>query len=396
MKIGKKLLLAGGGHSDIPLIQAAQSLGYYVITTGNRPDDLGHRFSDDYQPADYSDCEAMLALATSLEVDAICPCCNDLAALSCAYVAEKLGLPGHDNYATCQLLHHKDSYRQFALANDIPTPKAFGLSEKDAALCDLSNLSLPVIVKPIDMSGGKGIARAETVRDARVAIKHALAISKSKRVVVEEYLEGTHHGFSGFLRDGKIVFYFSDNEHYYINKYMVSGASTPSTVPQSALDELVATSEKIAQLLSLCTGIIHIQFVLRDNRPTIIEICRRAPGDLYIQFVSRATGIDYPLWIVKAATGDNCEGLSHSATSGYHTRHCVMGTRNGTVTEIVIDESVSNNNVDSMLWGQQGDPIDNYLIDKLGIVFLEYTSNREMNDKVGKLQTLIRPIIEDS
>ena len=102
------MLIAGGGYADIPLILSAKKLGYYVITTGNRPEELGHFYSDEYHHTDYSDLKAMLTLSKQLKINAICACCNDFSALSSAYVAENLGLPGHDSYETTKIIHHKD------------------------------------------------------------------------------------------------------------------------------------------------------------------------------------------------------------------------------------------------------------------------------------------------
>ena len=113
----KTLLIAGGGHSDIPLIKASKALGFFVVTSGNRPEDLGHRHSDRFYPIDFSNLTAMLELAQTLRIDAICAGCNDFAALTAAYVAEKMGLPGHDSFETTKIIHHKDQYRNFALKN---------------------------------------------------------------------------------------------------------------------------------------------------------------------------------------------------------------------------------------------------------------------------------------
>jgi biotin carboxylase len=387
----KKLLILGGSHADIPLIQAAKQLGYYVITSGNRASDIGHVEADEYCPADFSDREAMLSLARQLEIDAICPCCNDFAAISCAYVAEKMGLPGHDSLATSELLHHKDSYRRFAMDNDIPTPRAQGYSDIESAVAGLDVLRFPLIIKPIDLSGGKGISKVADRREARESLQAAFSLSKSQRVVVEEFIEGSNHGFSAFLRDGKIVFHFSDDEHYYLNKYMVSGASTPSSVPRSAIDDLTQQSEKIAQLLELKAGIFHVQFILSDGKPVIIEICRRPPGDLYIQLVKLATGIDYPGWIVKAAAGMDCNELTHQDVTGLFTRHCIMGDSSGTLNEVIISPEIAGNIVDKMTWWQKGDVVQDYLTHKYGIVFVQYSSAQEMVDKLSKLNELVFP-----
>ncbi|MDM8518366.1 hypothetical protein QUF76_19395, partial [Desulfobacterales bacterium HSG16] len=80
----KKMLIAGGGYADIPLIQAGQKLGFHVITSGNRIDDMGHQYADEHYLEDFSDKEAIYAIAKKLEADALCACCNDFSALSCA------------------------------------------------------------------------------------------------------------------------------------------------------------------------------------------------------------------------------------------------------------------------------------------------------------------------
>jgi len=390
----KKLLLAGGGYADIPLIRAAQDLGYYVVTTGNRPEELGHDVSDEYRPADFSDREEMLDLARDLGIEAICPCCNDFSAISSAYVAEQLGLPGYDSYETSQLIHHKDTYRKFALDNDIPTPFAKGFDDFETALSFIGNFRFPLIIKPVDLTGGKGITKVTDQFEVKSALEDAFAITRLGRVVIEEFIEGSRHGFSAFIRDGKVVFYFTDNEHYYLNQYMVSAASTPSTVPEGAVQALVVQSEKIAELLALKTGIFHVQFILRDDEPVIIEICRRPPGDLYIKLVEHATGIDYPTWIVRASCGLDCSELNQKEVDGFYLRHCVMASQQGFLESVVIDSSISKNIIDSMMWWRPGDKVENYLVTKFGIVFLKFDSLDELLIKSEKMHELIRANIK--
>lgn len=389
MEYKKKLLIAGGGYADIPLIKAAKKLGYHVITSGNRPGELGHKESDEYHAADFSDPEAMLELAINLKIDAICSCSNDFSATSSAYVAECLGLPGHDTYETAQLIHHKDSYREFALSSGIPTPKARGFDDIKSALLAIKGFQLPVIVKPVDLTGGKGISKINDISEVKQALEKAFAISKSKRIIIEEFVVGSRHGFSAFLREGKVVFHFSDNEHYYLNQYMVSAASTPSVVPAEVIDLLIHQTEKIASLLSLKTGVFHVQFILHDNQPIIIEICRRPPGDLYTQFVEHATGVDYASWIVKSSAGLDCSSLSQKEVNGFMVRHVVMAGQIGRLKGIVIDSDIKKNIIDEFMWWKSGDPIDNYLTAKFGIVFFKFDSMEEMLCKVDNLQSLI-------
>lgn len=386
----KTLLLLGGGYAEIPLIKAAKALGYYVITTGNRESDLGHAYSDKYIKADFSNKEEMLSLTKELKVDAICPCANDFSALSCAYVAEHLGFSGYDSYEVCQLIHHKDRYRNFAMENNISSPKASSFDNIESAIKTTKQFNLPVIVKPIDLSGGKGVSIIHSSSEAAEAIKRAFVISRAKKIVIEEFIEGTNHGLSTFIRDGKVVFHFCDNEHYFLNKYMVSGASTPGNAPVKVINTLLGEIEKISSILKLTDGIFHIQFILKDNIPYIIEICRRPPGDLYVKFVQHATGIDYPSYIVKAFSGMEIDDMTQVDPNGFYTRHCVMADKIGKVKDIHFDESIKKNVIDMLMWWSAGDVITDIMTQKFGIVFLQYDTFDEMLTKVEKLNKLIK------
>jgi biotin carboxylase len=385
----KKLLIAGGGYADIPMILAAKALGFYVITSGIRAEDLGHNYSDERHLVDFSNKRAILELAESLEIDAICACCNDFSALTAAYVAEKMGLPGHDSYETALIIHHKDLYRRFAIENDIPSPRAEGFESVEAALNSLNNFQFPIIIKPVDLTGGKGISKITCPEEAPQALDLAFGLSRAKRVIVEEFIVGDRHGLSMFVRDGKIVFHFNDSEYYYLNPYLVSAASTPSDVSHELVNQLCGIAENIVSLLSLKTGIFHMQYITSGNQTFIIEICRRPPGDLYTRFVQYATGVDYPSYIVRAAAGMSCEGLVQVLPSGCFTRHCVMTSKNGKIKQLHIDPSVKSNIIDQCMWWKVGDTVEDFMTHKLGIVFLRFDSKAEMLSKTDHMQNLI-------
>lgn len=385
------MLLAGGGHADIPMIKAAQALGFHVTTSGNRASDLGHAYADDVQLADFSDRQAILNLARHLDIDALMSSCNDFSALSCAWAAEKLGLPGHDRFEVARLLHHKDLYRAFALENQIPTPLAISCSSVRSGRAAAAKMTFPLIVKPVDLTGGKGISVAQTVAELDESLARALSLTRAGRVVVEEFIEGTRHGFTCIIRDRRIVFHFQDDEHYFLNPYMVSGASTPSSAPAAALAELAAIIEFIAEKLQLTDGIVHVQFILSGDKPSIIEICRRPPGDLYVDLVKHATGVDYPSLIVRPSCGLDFDNFSQNTPNSYFTRHCIMSQRQGRIDGLEIHPSVAAKIVDQMLWWKKGDVIEDVMTHKLGIIFLKFDTQSEMGTFNNALQDLVKP-----
>ena len=399
----KKLLLLGGSHAEIPLIQAAHELGWYVITTGYNRDGLGHPHADKTIFADFSDKDAMLKLARSEGVQAVCSGCNDFSLLSTVYVCEKLGLPGHDSYATSIELHHKDKYRALATRLGIPTPHAITIPVAEKYTSEMradfdkaiAQLTFPVIVKPVDLTGGKGIHRALNIEEAYAAYKDACSRTRQDHIVVEELVQGSNHGFSAMLVNGKVAFAFADNEQYYLNKYMVSGANTPSTTNAAGLAKLRDYSERIARELHLVDGILHIQYIEKaDGTPVIIEICRRPPGDLYIKFVKYATGIDYPKFIVMAETGMDISGITDIPTQGFWLRHCIMADREGIVRDVTFAPEIQKNIVEKFLWYKPGEQITDKLLYKAGIVFFKFDTLAEMQDKTARMTELAKIIVE--
>ncbi|MBR4680543.1 MAG: ATP-grasp domain-containing protein [Fibrobacter sp.] len=414
MSFKKKMLLLGGSHAEIPLIQAAQSLGWYVITTGNAREGLGHPYADKNVFADFSDKDAMLELARSEGVHAVCSGCNDFALLSTVYVCEKLGLPGHDSYATSLEIHHKDKYRALATRLGIPTPRALVVRNAADFEAAIAQLTFPIIVKPVDLTGGKGIHRAANADEARIAYKDACSRTRQDHIVVEEFVQGTNHGFSAMLVKGKVAFAFADNEQYFVNKYLVSGANTPSTTAVTGLAMLREYSERIAQELHLVDGILHIQYIERaDGTPVIIEICRRPPGDLYIKFVKYATGIDYPKFIVLAETGEDISGIADAPTQGFWLRHCIMADCQagdtlvtsdaspasdklceGFVRNVTFASEIQGNIVEKFLWYKPGEVITDKLTYKAGIVFFKFDTLAEMQDKTARMTELAKIVVE--
>lgn len=386
----KKLFLMGGRHADIPIILAAQSLGYYVITTGNIRDELGHKFSNRYIPGDFSNAEEMLRITEQEKVDAICPCTNDFSIISCAYVAEKTGLSNLDSLQNTIIIHHKDKFREFASRIAINSPKSGSFTSVSSAYSQIDDFKFPIIIKPVDLTGGKGVQRVNRKEDVLKAIEQAFDRSRSKRIVIEEFIEGSNHAISTILRNEKVVFYFIDNEHYYINPYLVSGASTNPNISDKVIQVLIHDIEKIAQTLHLKDGIFHAQFILRNNIPYMIDVCRRPPGDFYVDMVSYATNINYPLYVLKAYLGMDISELSFAKSYKLITRHCVMGDKNGIYKGLLIDDSIKDLIFNSFTLAQTNDQINDYLTFKAAIIFLQYTDYEQMKTVTQRLPELIK------
>ncbi len=386
----KKLLILNGSHSEVPLINSGKQLGYHVITTGNEPSLIGHNYSDEYHHADFSDKEAILDLSIKLKIDAICSSANDFGAITAAYVAEKMGLPGHDSYDTALVIHHKDRFKKFSIENNIQTPFAHSYRDKSTAFLDKNKFDYPVIIKPIDLTGGKGISIVTSEEEYQGAIDKAFHMSRAKRIVVEKFIEGTQHSFSTFIINHKVAFYFSDNEYSFINPFLVSTSAAPSINIENFSTALVKEAENIASSLKIVDGILHIQYLANGDNFHIIEVTRRCSGDLYPLPVSLSSNIIWENWIVRAECGLSLSNFPNNKQTGYCGRHCIMSPKNGIIENIIISEDIKNNIHSELMWWQQGDKIDEFMTQKLGVVILSYATMDEMYEKTQNLNNLIR------
>jgi biotin carboxylase len=380
----RTLLVVGGGLAEIPLIQAGKALGYRVVTTGNRPDDRGHPFADQYASADFSDADDVHRVAVTVGAEAIVSGCNDFAALSTAEVASRLGLPGHDPIDTSLVLHHKDRFRQLLVDLGIPTPQALRVSSSVDVEAAIAELELPLIVKPVDLTGGKGMTTCHRADDVLPAVERALALTRQPYVVLEQFLTGTHHGFTCFIHQARVGFWFADDEQYFRNPFLVSGTSAPSSLPAAAAQELIDATERIASHLGLVDGLMHLQCVMTSAGPRVIELCRRCPGDLYPRFVQLATGFDYARSVVQAELGQLPAGGS-APTRSCVVRRCLMASQNGTLRAVHWPADVEARIVDRTLWWSSGQSVTNYLVDKFGIVFLQYEEEVGMRLALAEL-----------
>ncbi len=386
----KKLLILNGSHSEIPLINAGKNLGFHVITTGNNPQLIGHHYSDEYHFANYSNKEEILLLAKSLDIAHICSCANDFGVITAAYVAERMVLAGHDSFKTTLLLHQKDSFKKLSIQHNIPTPYAESYDDEKQALQSVEKYIFPIIIKPIDLTGGKGVKKVDDKASFISAVKNAFKQSIEKRIVIEDFFSGTQHSLSSFLVDQKVQFSFSDNEYSYLNPYFVSSSAAPATNIEQFQAPLVKAVEKIAEHLQLKNGIFHIQYLANGSEAKIIDITRRCSGDMYPYPVNYSTNIDWAEWIVKAECGLDCSNFPKIKQSGFCGRYCVMSTNDGIIKAVTISDEIKKYIYDEIFWWKQGDIINNFMIQKVGIVFLKFNSMKQMLNITERLPELIQ------
>ena len=204
----KRLMLLGGIRYLLPVIKSAHEQGYYVITADYLPDNFAHKYSDEYINVSIVDKEAVLRVARDKQIDGIMSFGVDPGVVSAAYVQEKMGLPAFGPYHSVEILQNKDKFRAFLTEHGFNVPKAKGYSSVDAAFADVAEWNYPVIVKPTDSAGSKGVTRVDGSVQMKDALVHAFEKSISGHIIVEDFIEkqGCSSDTDSFSENGVLKF----------------------------------------------------------------------------------------------------------------------------------------------------------------------------------------------
>jgi biotin carboxylase len=327
--VSKNLLIFGGSHSELPLIRAAKRLGFFVTTSGNRSHHPGHKLAQSYFPADFSDPEQMCDVAERCRCEFVVSAANDFAYLSACEVADRLSFPGFDRPEVAYSLHHKHLFKPLAASLGIPVTKFVVIKDDTIELPQISNLSFPLMVKPVDLTGGKGISKVSSKESLIPAMALARSLSKSPAIVVEEFFGGTLHSYSTIIINGKVVFEYSDNEFCDVSPYLVTTSTSQATVRHKVLVDLRQHTEKLATALHLTDGILHCQFLYEDGNYVVLEYTRRCSGDLYSDVVEAVTGVRHAEQFIRQSVGLPLDLSRGRPVSKYVSRYCVFPNRAG-------------------------------------------------------------------
>jgi formate-dependent phosphoribosylglycinamide formyltransferase (GAR transformylase) len=383
----RKLMLLGGISYLIPAIEVAHRHGCHVITADYLPDNIAHRYSDEYVNVSIINKEAVLHAAQERQIDGIMSFAVDPGVVSAAFVAEKMGLPFQCSYAAACILQDKALFRQFLAENGFNVPTAKGYSNQEEALTDTDLFHWPVIVKPVDSAGSKGVSRVDSPTQLPAAINQALAASPSKHFIIEDFLEkdGLSSGSESFFVDGKLLynaFYdqFFDNEAD--NPYTPSGECWPSDKSQKHLEEVRSELQRLGDLLHFGTGLFNVEWRLCTNeRVYLMEVSPRAGGNSLAELLGHAADIDLIDAEVCKAVGLPIGDIHEPHYRGFFSILVLHSERTGIFDQIWIDNDFERLHVIACnMRVQQGEEIHAFTgaNASIGTLFLRFSSYDEM------------------
>ena len=308
----KKILLLGGSTQQITALEYANKIGLFTILCDFLPDNPGQHYADKYYCTSTTDKEAILHIAETEKVEGVVSYASDPAAPTAAYVAEKLGLPTNP-YKSVQILSLKDNFRKFLKENGFNSPRSESFQNAFDALSAVAHFNFPIMIKPNDSSGSKGVNRANEIDECKALIEIAFENSRQKRIIIEEFIVQDHpYMIAGdcFVVDGDVVFWGFLNSHREKtgNPFVPVGTSYPIALSELRLKRVEEAMEQLISLLDIQFGALNIEVMIDQNDDLyIVEIGPRNGGNMIPDLLYMATGID-----TIAATVDHAMGLNYA------------------------------------------------------------------------------------
>lgn len=299
----KKLAIIGASYLQKPLVEKCKELGVYSICFAWEEGAVCKDLCDKFYPISTIDKEAILKACQDEKIDGITTIASDVATLTVNYVAEQMGLVGNpDKYS--QTATNKYLMRQCFMGHNVPSPK-FCLTD-DVIPEIAKTFTLPVIVKPTDRSGSRGVEKVEKQEDLQEAITRACNESFQKKAVIEEYVEGREISVESISFKGKHhILQITDKVTTEAPFFVELEHHQPSSLP----DDIKA---KVMDIVLIALDSLHIQYgashselkITKDGDIRVIEIGARMGGDFIgSDLVKLSTGYDFLKGVIEVAFG---------------------------------------------------------------------------------------------
>lgn len=300
----KKLAIIGASYLQEPLISKAKEMGLETHVFAWAAGDVGEKLADYFYPISIIEKTLILEKCREIEIDGICSIASDLATLTVSYVAEQMGLAGN-SVETSLVSTNKHEMRTCFERNGIPSP----ISRMVASINDVDECELkyPVIVKPTDRSGSRGIHKVWEPVELHAAIEDAKEQGFQKRALVEDYVEGKEYSVEYISFEGQ-HFFLAMTEKYTSGapRFIEMGHIEPAGIDEKILKQVKSIVEHALDSLGITIGASHSEVKIDEKGSiTIIEIGARMGGDFIgSHLVRQSTGNDFVQLVIQCALGE--------------------------------------------------------------------------------------------
>ncbi len=303
-KTSKKLAIIGASYLQRPLILKAKDMGLETHVFAWAAGDVGEKEADYFYPISIVNKDEILDECRRIGIDGICTIASDLASVTVNYVGHKMGLVCNSPECTFVSTNKHAMRRRFEEFN-VPSPLSIELSDE----CKFDHsFTYPVIVKPVDRSGSRGITKVLCEEDLSNAINRALEQSFCKRILIEEFVEGDEYSCESISWKGEHkIITFTKKFTTGAPGFIETGHYEPAFVgkDEKLIEIISPIIVKALNSLGIEYGASHSEFKInKQGEIKLIEIGARMGGDMIgSSLVKLSTGVDFVEQVINVALG---------------------------------------------------------------------------------------------
>lgn len=395
----RKLMLLGGSRQQLVAIESAKKLGYVTVLCDYLPDNPGRYLVDKFYLVSTIDKDAVLKVAKKENIDGIVAYASDPAAPTAAYVAEKMKLPGNP-YESVSILCNKEKFRNFLKAIGLNYPISISFDKKDIYFDVIKKMHFPLIIKPVDSSGSKGVSLIHNICELESAVELASSFSKTHRIIAEVYIKNAYQYIIGgdiFVIDGIIKLWglLRCHKDKCINSLVPVGNSYPLQLSDSILNRIKHNLQRMIDCLHIRNGALNIEMIVDYNdEDWLIDIGPRNGGNMIPDLLGYIFNVDVISMTNQVAMGEtvNCET---SNTESYYATHVLHSDKDGQFENVEFSSEIKKYIFRKEIYVTNGDMIHYFdnATKAFGVIFMKFPNEEIMDDILSNINEHIHILL---
>lgn len=307
--MNKKIMILGASILQLPAIEKAKEMGYFVVAVDMNPEAVGFQVPGiETEVISTIDIPAVVEAAKKHKIDGVMTLASDMPMRTVAAVAREMGLVGVTD-DTALKATDKAVMRQCLQDNGVPVPRFFRVEDKASYEKAVAEFTIPFVVKPADNSGSRGIVLVEDIHNAEVvanAYEYSRQYSRNGNVVVEEYMRGPEVSVETLSVDGVChVIQITDKLTTGAPHFVEMGHSQPTRHAPEIAEKIRQVVVAANRAVGIQNGPSHTEVIVTEEGPKIVEIGARLGGDcITTHLVPLSTGVDMVENCIRIALGE--------------------------------------------------------------------------------------------
>lgn len=310
---GKRLLILGGSRISCEIIRHARAMGIITAVDDWYPLEKSpaKQMADEAYYVSTSDIDAMVKLISEKKFDGVITGFTDSVLPYYAEMCERAGLPAYGTKEQFEIFIDKKKYKKLLNEFDVPTILEYVVNP-DRFEESTVGITYPVIVKPSDGSGSRGISICQNKEELKKAITIASETSKAKEYLIEQYIDGPEATVFWLFEDEKYYVMLLGNRHVKHNQEgeipLPAGYTYPASVLPDFLTDVAPKMKNMFNSVGIKNGMMFMQCKIIDGTCYVYDIGYRLTGSLEYVNLNAMCGFDpLDMLICYSLTGDYCE-----------------------------------------------------------------------------------------